>query len=243
MEAEFSLCFSYTDVEMDLEPILSGYRLELVYRLLQLPSSALAKPSASLLTGQIESFQSLLSKWIASPGLDSDFLIYILYEQYDLHGSLKFGLENMDAEYQHKAKYLQEQCQKKKISVYLSTLKISIDENLDESDASKLNFELHDITDLAGHMIAKEGPIVCKKNLLHPEYWEQEHGDGNDSEFERDEDDFEEYYEDEEANTRHFKDWVCSFHCNFLLCCSVMSFAADLRLHLPSCHPERSPVP
>lgn len=204
----------YSDVQVNAEPITSGYRLQLMYNLH--PSQTVQKtlsekPSASYVSQQIDEFRSLLGQWTTLFRRHEGPvpLVYILDDEVGNYKRQPLSCESLKDADKHKLLFLQRQCQEMDICVYLAKLTTSIDDDIVGNDEEiNITMGLHEITDLDGHILVEQRVMIRKENLV-PEDW-FEYRSSNDSAYNTPEpsDPWEEVESRLYENTRHFKDWV-----------------------------------
>lgn len=199
-------------MQVDAEPIISGYRLQLVYNVHQSRSGE-KKPSASYLSQQTNEFQDVLGQWTAlSQNHEGPVpLVYILEDELGYYKRLPLSYAFLKDADKHKMNFLQRQCLEKDVLVFMAKLTTSIDGNtFGDDEEPNTNMELHDTMELDGQVFITEDVGIEKQNIMPEEWFEAR--DSNDSDYDTPEpsDPWED--EDEDScpgdNTRHFKNWV-----------------------------------
>lgn len=205
-------------MQVDAEPITSGYRLQLVYDLHQSRTPerrVMEKPSASHMYQQNNEFRDLLGHWTTLSQEHEGFvpLVYILDDELGSYRTLPLSCASLRDSDKHKMIFLQQQCLEKGVHVYLAKLTTSVNHDFDSDDeGSNITMDLHDLTDPNGHLPIKQQVSIKKKNLMREDWFEAR--DFNDSDYsgydstpEPSETFLEvEFYPD--TNKRHFVDWV-----------------------------------
>lgn len=199
-------------MQVDAEPIISGYRLQLVYNVHQSRSGE-KKPSASCLYQQINEFRDVLGHWIA---LSQEHegpvpLVYILEDELGNYKRLPLSYALLRDADKHKITFLRRQCLEKDVLVFMAKLTTSIEDNTSSDDEEpNTNMELHDMMELDGQSFVTQGVSIEKQNIM-PEEWFKAR-DSNDSDYDTPEPSDPWGDEDVESrpddNTRHLKDWV-----------------------------------
>lgn len=199
-------------MQVDAEPIISGYRLQLVYNVHQSRSGE-KKPSASYLSEQINEFRDILGHWTAlSQNHEGPIpLVYILEDELGYYKRLPLSYAFLRDADRHKMTFLQRQCLEKDVLVFMAKLTTSIDDNtFGDDEKANTNMELHDMMELDGQIFVTQDVSLEKQNIM-PEEWFKAR-DSNDSDYDTPESS--DPWEDEDVesraddNTRHFKDWV-----------------------------------
>ena len=200
-------------MQVNEEPITSGYRLELVYDLSQSQNTEQGfpgRPSASYLAQQINEFRSLLGQWTTiSESNDGPVpLVYIIEDElgdYKHQPLSRAFLKDAD---KHRVLFLQRQCLEKDVHVYLASLTTAINDVAVDDEEPNTTMELHDITDLDGQLFIKQEVIIGKENLISEDWFEDK--DSNDSAYDTPEtsDLWEKLYPRVDENMRYFKNWA-----------------------------------
>ena len=201
-------------MQIDAEPIISGYRLQLVYDLHQsqtIEKNILEKPSATRMSQQANEFQDLLGHWttLSQRHEGPVPLVYILEDELGDYKRLPLSSACLRDADKHKMIFLQRQCSEKDVHVYLAKLTTSIDDDVVGDDGeSNSTMELQEVTDLDGQVFVTQEVLIEKENLIAEDWFEAR--DSNDSDFDTPEpsDPWEEAESRPDENTRHFKDWV-----------------------------------
>ena len=198
-------------MEVNLEPITSGYRLQLVYDLSHSQNTEQAfprRPSASYLAQQIKEFRSRLGQWTTlSERNDGPVpLVYIIEDELGDYKHQPLSCAFLKDADKNRVLFLQRQCLEKDVHVYLASLTIAIDDNLDVDDEEPNTImELHDMTDLDGNLFIKQEVTIGKENLVSEDWFENK--DSNDSDYDTS-DPWKELPPHVLENTRHFKNWA-----------------------------------
>ena len=201
-------------MQVTVEPIHSGYRLQLVYDLSQSQKTEHdfpGRPSANYLAQQINEFRSLLGQWTTfSERNDGPVpLVYIIDDELGDYKHQPLSCAPLKDADKHKVLFLQRQCLEKDVNVYLAKLTTSIDDDVAVDDEEpNTTMELHEITDLDGHLFVKQEVTIGKENLVSEDWFEDK--DSNDSDFNTPEasDPWEELHPRLNENTRYFKNWA-----------------------------------
>lgn len=200
-------------MQVDAEPITSGYRLQLMYDLhasQTIQKIISGKPSASHVSQQINKFRDLLGQWTALSQRHQGPvpLVYILDDEPGDYKRRLLSCASLKDADKHKLLFLQRQCPEKDVCVYLAKLRTCIDENIGYYQEPSTTMELHEITDIDGHMFIKDEVSIEKENLVQEDCFEER--DSNDSDYDTPEpsDPWEEVEPGMDENTRNFKDWV-----------------------------------
>ena len=201
-------------MQVNVEPITSGYRLQLVYDLSQSQNTEQdppGKPSASYLAQQNDEFRSLLGQWttFAERNDGPVLLVYIFDDESGDYKHQPLIRESLNDADRHKVHFLQRQCLEKDVLVYLAKLKTSIDDDVAVDDEEpNTTMELYEITNLDGDLFVEQEVTIGKENLVSEDWFD--YMDSNDSDCETSEasDPWEESDPREDENTRHFKDWA-----------------------------------
>ena len=174
-------------MQVDAEPIISGYRLQLVYDLYQsrMPERGVTeKPSASHMYQQNNEFRDLLGHWITLSQKHEGFvpLVYILDDELGSYRTLPLSCASLRDSDKHKMTFLQQQCLEKSVHVYLAKLTTSVNHDFDSDDeGSDITMDLHDLTDPSGHLPVKQQVSITKKNLMREDWFKAR--DFNDSDY------------------------------------------------------------
>lgn len=201
-------------MQVNAEPITSGYRLQLMYDLHQsqtIQKCISGKPSASYLSEQINEFRELLDQWtmLTQRHEGPVPLVYILDDDLGEYKRRPLSCASLKDTDKHKVLFLQRQCSEKDVGVYLAKLTTSIDDDFHSNDEeSNTTMELHEISDLDGHMFVEEEVRIQKEHLVHEDWFE--YRGSNDSDYNTPEplDPWEEVEPRSDEYTRHFKHWV-----------------------------------
>ena len=201
-------------MQVEVDPITSGFRLQLVYDLHHFQKHekvTYTKPSATHLSQQINEFRDLLAQWATFSERHNGPvpLVYVLDDKLGDYKHQPLSCASLKDADRHKVLFLRRQCLEKDVHVYLAKLTTSIDESVagDEVE-SNTTMDLHKITDLDGHVFVRQEVSIGKENLVSEAWFEDR--DSNDSDFHTPEfsDPFEEADPNSDQNIRHFKDWV-----------------------------------
>ena len=201
-------------MQVNVEPITSGYRLQLVYDLHQSQGTKdgiWTKPSATLLSQQIDEFRELIRQWIIScERHDGPVpLVYVLDDDlgdYKHRPLIWASLKDAD---RHKVLFLQRQCLEKGVTVYLAKLTTSIDDSIAVGyEDSNITLDLHKITDLDGHCFLAQEVNIEKRNLISEDFFENRASNDSGYNTPGSSDPFEEIDLTADEQVRHFKHWA-----------------------------------
>ena len=199
-------------MQVEAEPIISGYRLQLVYNVHQSRPGE-KKPSASYLSQQVNEFRDVLGHWTALSQKNGGPvpLVYILEDELGYYKRLPLTYAFLRDADKHKMTFLRRQCLEKDVLVFLAKLTTSIDDNtFGDDEEPNTNMELHDMMELDGQIFVTQDVSIEKQNIM-PEEWFKAR-DSNDSDYDTPQPSNPWKDEDVESGpddkTRHFKDWV-----------------------------------
>ena len=162
----------------DAEPITSGYRLQLIYDLHQsqtLQKTTSPRPSALHVSQQISQFQDLLRQWTKlSHGYQGpSLLVYIVGDELGDYKRLPLSCAALKNADKQKLLFLQRQCPREGVRVYLAKLITSIDyDTAIDNEVSNTTMELQKIIDLDGHVLVKEKVMIGEANLLREDWFQ-----------------------------------------------------------------------
>ena len=179
---------SYSDVTRTSEPIVSGFRLLLEYRLYG--SKYQEIETAGAMAGYAKDFENELIRWnnLQKSGKADPLLVYVLDEcaEHDPEGAVLTGGDDL------KAKYLVERCANTGMCAYLAQLQSSLED-------SKYSYEVNCLTSLTGAKTPYASKKIKIEQIMSDDFLKNR--DSNDSEYGT-EDPFDEVYD------YHFKDMV-----------------------------------
>ena len=174
-------------MQINAEPIISGYRLQLVYDLHQSRTAerrVMEKPSATHMYQQNNKFRDLLGHWTTLSQKHEGFvpLVYILDDELGDYKTLPLSCASLRDSDKHKMIFLQQQCLEKDVHVYLAKLKTSVNHDLDSDDeGSNTTMGLHNLIDPNGYFPIKQQVSIKKQNLMREDWFEAR--DFNDSDY------------------------------------------------------------
>ena len=174
-------------MQVDAEPIISGYRLQLVYDLHQSRTPerrVMEQPSASYMYQQNHEFRDLLGHWTTLSQKHEGFvpLVYILDDELRNYRNIPLSYASLRDSDKHKMIFLQQQCLEKDVHVYLAKLTTSVNHDFDSDDeGSNTTMGLHSLTDTTGHFPITQHVSITKKNLMREDWFEAR--DFNDSDY------------------------------------------------------------
>lgn len=202
----------YSDVKVDVETIVSGQRLQLVYDIRQEHWPDMDKPSAAVTSEKAREFQSILGRWtsLCRNGEGVSPSVYIVEDNLEVYKSRSLGRHSLHDTHKSKVLYLQEYCRRMNICLYLATMTSEIEG--EEMINPPATLELVGITDLAGKKIVSENVSenvsVEKENLIDDSGLEWRLTNDSDHEISEPDDPWEEVEPREEDGFRNLKDWV-----------------------------------
>ena len=182
---------SYSDVTRTSEPIVSGFRLLLEYRLYG--SKYQEIETAGAMARYAKDFEKELIKWnnLQKSGQADPLLVYVLDEcpQHDPEGAVLTGADVL------RGKYLVERCANTGMCAYSAQLQSS----LDDCSSSGNSYELNCLDSLTGAKTPNASTEIKIEQIIPEDFLDNR--ESNDSEYGI-EDPWEEVYE------HHFKDTV-----------------------------------
>ena len=204
-----SPCFAdherFSDVRLELDPILSGYRLHLIYDLYS-PLTPLGEhPSASWLSDQATTYQRMLEQWAKlreNDGKTSPLVAFILEDEEPNYKHDRLSYRLLKENHTHKARFLEQQCIESNVCFWLARMSSSVDSS--GYGASKSNFKLDRISELDGTEVVKGIVSIDKEDVVDIDSFKSRVTcrEANDS-------DYAEQDSESEGTIHHFKDWVC----------------------------------
>lgn len=197
---------SYSDVTRTSEPIVSGFRLLLEYRLYG--SKYQEIETAGAMAGYAKDFENELYKWnnLQKCGKADPLLVYVLDEcpQHDPEDAVLTGADVL------RQKYLVERCANTGMCAFLAQLQSS----LDDCSSSANSYEVHSLVSLTGAKTPRASKKIKIEQIMPDDFLKNR--ESNDSEYGT-EDPFDEVYD------YHFKDMVRfrSFSMLYIGVCSL----------------------
>ncbi|KAK0513137.1 hypothetical protein JMJ35_004123 [Cladonia borealis] len=188
----------FSDVRLELDPILSGYRLHVIYDLHSPLTQLGVNLSAFAISEEANAYQSMLEQWSRlreDVGNSNPLVAYILEdkEQDYKHGPLSYG--RLNENHRQKAKYLKQQCLESKVCFWLARMFSSVDSR----GYAESIFELGNISELDGTEVLEGNVYIDKEDVV--EIGSFNCREENDS-------DYGERSSEYDDGLYHFKDWV-----------------------------------
>lgn len=182
---------SYSDVNRTYEPIVSGFRLLLEYKLYG--SGYQGIENAGAMAGYAKDFENELTRWnnLQKSGQADPLLVYVLDDcpQHEPEGAVLTGADDL------KAKYLVERCANTEMCAYLAQLQSS----QDDCSKSENSYEVHCLVSLTGAKTPNASRKIQIEQIIPDDFLKNR--ESNDSEYGT-EDPWEEVYQ------HYFKDMV-----------------------------------
>lgn len=190
----------YSDVHLVSDPILSGYRLQLTYKLYHTAfyERSYDKQSATSLTARHKDFKLALAQWrkLWQQSGEPELLAYMLDNNYS-HNLNISALEQSD---QHKAQFLKKHCVEEGFCLYLTQMESVVNDNEDRT------FELKEIVDLDGSVLLHDVNIDEERLVQADWFDDRDSGEGDTQCYHG--------WSDECECDHHFEDTVCCKFCS-----------------------------
>lgn len=196
--ADVNKSHRYSDVNVVSDPILSGYRLQLTYKLYHTAfyERSYKEQSATSITARHKDFKLGLAQWneLWQQSGEPQLLAYMLDNNYS-HDLNISALEQSD---QHRAQFLKKHCVEEGFCLYLAQMESAVNDNENKT------CELKRIVDLDGSVLLHDVDID-EERLIQADWFEDR--DSVESDTQR----YHDWYDESDCD-RHFEDTVC---CNF----------------------------
>ena len=164
---------SYSDVTRISEPVMSGFRLLLEYRLYG--SKYQEIETAGAMARYAKDFEKELSRWnnLQKSGKADPLLVYVLDDcpQHDPEDAVLTGADDL------KEKYLVERCANTGMCAYLAQLQSTVDAYSNSGNS----YELHSLISLAGVKTPDASRKIEIKQIISDDFFKNR--DSNDSEY------------------------------------------------------------
>ena len=191
----------FSDVRLELNPILSGYRLHVIYDLHSPLTKLGVNLSASARSEEATAYQSMLEQWSRlreDVGNSKPLVVYILGDKERDYKYGRLNYDRLNENHRHQAKYLKQQCLESKVCFWLARMSSSIDSS--GSLASESIFELDNISELDGTEVLERNVSIDEEDIV--EISSLKCREANDSDY------AEQNWENKDT-IYHIKDWVC----------------------------------
>ncbi|KAI8943029.1 hypothetical protein NX059_001065 [Plenodomus lindquistii] len=150
----------YSDVQHEIKPVTSGYRLVLTYNLVQ--DLTLPKQTAAAVDASNARLERLLVHWREFLPLH-DFFVYPLTHQYT---EASLSLRNLKAEDAAKGRYLEQMCAKNGFYWFLSRMTNSTQEEMYDVDEESENIKIGNTVTPMGKPISLGIGDIAEKFIL-----------------------------------------------------------------------------